>query len=92
MLDILLGQNLYSSQTLFTIASIMSSVAKVTPKFLGQLCLTENMKGIDQQFIHYVHPLAVTATVAVICQSTFKFSSFVSKGIIHVICFLLLLS
>jgi len=52
------------------------------------------MSGIDQQFIHYVHPLAVAIIVAVICVSTrvsYKLSSFVSRGIIHVICFLLLL-
>ena len=95
MLDILLNQNLYASQGLFTAVSVMSSIAKITPQFLGQLCLVQNMSGIDQQFIHYIHPLAVTIIVAVICllaRMSYKFSAFVSKGIIRVICFLLLLS
>jgi len=95
MLDILLGQNLYVSQGLFTAVSIMSSAAKVTPQFLGQFCLLKNMSGIDQQFIHYTHPIAITIIVAIICQSarmSHRFSSFISRGIIHVICLLLLLS
>jgi len=73
----------------------MSSAAKVTPKFLGQLCFVKNMSGIDQQFIHYVHPLAVTITVGFICllaRMSYRFSNFVSRGIIRVICFLFLLS
>ena len=95
MVEILLSERLYSSQGLFSFVSIMSSIAKVTPQFLGQLCLVTNMSGIDQQFIHYVHPLAVAIIMIVICQSariSYKFSSFVSRGIIHVISFLLLLS
>jgi len=95
MLDILLGNSLYTTEGLFTTVSIMSSIAKVTPQFLGQLCLVQNMSGIDQQFIHYVHPLAVTIIVSIICLSariSYKISVFVSRGIIHAICFLLLLS
>ncbi|XP_065895117.1 uncharacterized protein [Dysidea avara] len=95
VVDILLCEHLYISQGLFTVVSIMSSIAKVTPQFLGQFCLVTNMSGIDQQFIHYVHPLAVAIIIVVICLSariSVKFSSFVSRGIIHVICFLLLLS
>ena len=72
MLDILLGQNLYASQGVLTVVSIMSSTAKVTPRFLGQFCLLKNMSGIDQQFIHYAHPLAITIIVAIICQSARK--------------------
>jgi len=95
MVDILLIEHLYSSLGLFTFVNIISSFAKVTPQFLGQLCLVTNMSGIDQQFIHYVHPLAVAIIIMVICllaRISFKFSSFISRGIIHVICFLLLLS
>jgi len=82
MLDILLGQNLYPSHGLFTVVNLISSIAKVTPQFLGQ---AENMSGIDQQFIHYVHPLAVTITiiVVIICQLariSYRFSSFISRG------------
>ena len=89
VLDILLSQILYQS---FTAISIVSSLAKLTPQFLGQLCFVENMSGIDQQFIHYSHPLAVLVILALVCQSariSHKFSSFISKC---AICFLLLLS
>ena len=95
VLDILLNQNLHISQGLHMTISIISSIVKVTPQFLGKLCLVRNMSGIDQQFIHYIHPLAVTLIVAIICQSaraSHKFSAFISRGIIHVVCFLFLLS
>ena len=95
MLDILLSQNLYQSKGLFTTVTTLSSLVKITPQFLGQLCLVKNMSGIDQQFIHYTHPLAVSAIILIICQSarvSHKFSSFISRGIIHTVCFLLLLS
>ncbi|XP_065892196.1 putative leucine-rich repeat-containing protein DDB_G0281931 [Dysidea avara] len=95
MVDILLSNTLYTAQGLFTIVSILSSIAKVTPQFLGQLCLSQNLSGIDQEFIHYIHPLAVTIIVVIICLSariSHRISTFVSRGIIHVICFLLLLS
>jgi len=95
MLDILLNQYLHTSHGLFTTVSVISSIAKVTPQFLGQLCLVKNMSGIDQQFIHYMHPLAVTIILASICllaRISYRFSAFVSRGIIHVVCFLLLLS
>ena len=95
MLEILLGQHLYASQTLYTAVSIMSSIVKVSPQFLGQFCLVKSMIGIDQEFIHYVHPLAVTIIVGIICLSarmSYKLSAFLSRGIIRVICFLLLLS
>ena len=95
VVDILLSDTLYTTQGLFTTVSIMSSIAKVTPQFLEQLCLVQNMSGIDQQFIHYVHPLAVTIVLSLICLSariSYRISAFVSRGIIHIICFLLLLS
>jgi len=96
MVDILLSEQVYISQELLTTVRIMSSIAKLLPQFfLGQLCLVTNMSGIDQQFIHYVHPLAVAIIVIVISLSariSYKISSFVSRGIIHMICFLLLLS
>ena len=56
VVDILLSQ---VSNELYTAVSIMSSFAKLTPQFLGQLCLVRNMSGIDQQFIHYIHPAVV---------------------------------
>ena len=59
VVDILLGRVLFISNGLYTTVAIMSSLAKLTPQFLGQLCLARNMSGIDQQFIHYAHPVVV---------------------------------
>jgi len=95
MLDILLSHSLNHSKGLFRAVSTLSSVIKITPQFLGPLCLMENMNGIDQQFIHYTHPLAVAVIIVIICQAariSYKFSSFISRGIIHTVCFLLHLS
>jgi len=97
MLDILLDQQLYLSNGLATLINIMASVVNMTPQFLGPLCLAKNISQIDQQFIHYVHPLAVTIIVETIFQLARVFcmnSTFVRRGTsnIHLICFLLLLS
>ena len=95
VVDILLGRVLFISNGLYTTVTIMSSLAKLTPQFLGQLCLVKNMSGIDQQFIHYVHPVVVfliLVMVSRLARRSRKVSSFVSKGVIPFICFLLLLS
>ena len=95
VVDILLSQYIDLSNGLYIMVTIMSSVAKVIPQFLGQLCLFKGMSGIDQQFMHYLHPLAVSLILIIICwlaRHFKRFSDFVSRGIIHAICFLLLLS
>ena len=95
VVDILLSQVLFISNELYTTVHIMSSFAKLTPQFLGQLCLVQNMSGIDQQFIHYVHPTVISfilIMISIIARRSHRVSSFISRGIIHFICFLLLLS
>jgi len=95
MIDILLLPSLSTSQTLYTVIGVMSSFAKIIPQFLSQLCLTDGLIGIDQQFIHYIHPLAVSFLLVIIClvaRCSMAFSAFISKGIIQALCFLLLLS
>ena len=95
VMDILLSRVLFISNGLYTTVSIMSSFAKLTPQFLGQLCLVKNLSGIDQQFIHYVHPLVVLfilIIISLLARKSRRISSFVSRGIIQFLCFLLLLS
>ena len=95
MLDVWLDQTLQLSQSLLITFNSLSSIARVTPQFLGQLCLIKGLSGIDQQFIHYVHPLAITLiliAISLVAKVSYRFSSFISRGIIHVICLLLLLS
>ena len=95
VVDIMLSQHTDLSDGLYITATIMSSVAKISPQFLGQLCLFKNTSGIDQQFIHYIHPLAVSVILIIIswlARHSKRLSIFISRGIIHAICFLLLLS
>ena len=95
VVDILLSENLQASKGIYLTVSIMSSFSKITPQFLGELCLTPGMSGIDQQFIHYIHPTAIILVLIVIilsARSSRRISAFISRVIIHVICLLLLLS
>ena len=95
IVDILLSQNLQDFRGFYLTVSIMSSFSKITPQLLGELCLTTEMSGIDQQFIHYIHPTAVILILVLIslsARSSRRISVFISRGIIHVICLLLLLS
>ena len=95
IVDILLSENLHASRGLYLTVSIISSFSKITPQFLGELCLTIGMSGIDQYFIHFVHPSAVILILVIIslsARSSRRISAIISRGIIHVICLLLLLS
>ena len=95
MVDLLLNQNYYLSSALSSTINVMSSTAKIIPQFLGQFCFIRNMSGIDQQFIHYIHPVAISlflVMITMLSKRSHRLSSFISKGIIHVICCLLLLS
>ena len=95
IVDILLSQNLDASRELYLTVNIMSSFSKIIPQFLGVLCLTTGMSGIDQQFIHYVHPSAVILIlimITLLARISQRVSEIISRGIINVICLLLLLS
>ena len=97
VVDVLLSQHTDVSNRpyMYHTVTILSTIAKITPQFLGRLCLLENTSGIDQQFIHYVHPLAVSVILIIICwlaRNSKRLSMIISKGIIRAICFLLLLS
>ena len=95
IVDILLSENLQTSRGLYVTVSIISSFSKIIPQFLGELCFTTGMSGIDQQFIHYIHPLAVIFILIMIialARRSRRISTIISRGIIHVICLLLLLS
>ena len=96
IVDILLSQNWFlSNKKLYTLINIMSSITKITPQFLGQLCLMQGMSGIDQQFAHCIHPLAVSlivVSISYLARKSRRLSFFIRRGIIRFICFLLLLS
>ena len=95
VVDILLGTNLYISYGVFQFTTILTSFAKLTPQFLGKLCFAQGFSGIDQQFMHYVHPLAVSLLIVgivIAARCSVKISLIISRCIIRVICLLLLLS
>ena len=93
--DILLTETLQFNENLNQLVAVLSSVAKLLPRFLGQLCFVKGLNGIDQQFIHYVHPFAVLLLlmfIGVSVRFSRRISMFVSRAVIHAICLLLLLS
>ena len=95
VVDVLISQNWYQLGPLYATINVMSSAANTIPQFLGQFCFITNMSGIDQQFIHYIHPVAISlflVTITVLARISHRLSCFISRGIIHVICCLLLLS
>ena len=95
IVDILLSQNLQANGGLYLVVSIISSFSKITPQFLGKLCLTPGMSGIDQQFVHYIHPPApiiILVTIIIFTWKSERIGIIISRGVSHIICLLLLLS
>ena len=95
IIDILLIDALQFDERLYQLVIILSSIAKLLPQFLGQLCFVKGLSGIDVRFIHYSHPLAVSLILLVLSifmRFSRRLSLFVSRAVIHAICLLLLLS
>ena len=97
MLDILFEQTLHPSNHafLYRLVAVMSGVVKLTPRFMGELCFVEGLSGIDQQIMHYIHPLAiwlVIVMITILARFSPRMSVFLSRGIIRAICLLILLS
>jgi len=95
MMAVLLGQIWHYSDGLDVTDKILASVIRLSPGFLGNLCFAEEMSGIDQYILFYVHPSAVLLILillAVIARKSRRFAAFLSRGIIHVICLILTLT
>ena len=95
IVDILLDNNPYISDAVFQVITVLSSFAKLTPQLFGQLCLVKGLSGIDQQFIHYSHALAVSLillAIVLITKYSYRIALYVRRCIIRIICLLLLLS
>ena len=93
VVDVLLVNDV--SEEVSQLVGILSSFAKLTPQLFGKLCLVDGLSGIDQQFIHYSHALAVSLIlliITVVTRYSSRLAAFVSRCIICVICILLLLS
>ena len=97
MLEILFEQTLDPTNHafLYKFVVIMSSVIRLSPRFIGELCLVEGMSGIDQQIMHYIHQIAIWLVIMMItllARFSHRLSVFLGREIIHVICLLILLS
>ena len=95
IIDILLGSNLYISDGVFQLVTMLSSFAKLTPQFLGKLCFVQGLSGIDQLFIHYFHAMFIfflIGGIVIAARCSPRIASIVSRCIIRVICLLILLS
>ena len=93
IVDILLVNDV--SKEIFYLVGVLSSFAKLNPQLFGKLCFVKGLSGIDQQFIHYSHALAVSLILLIIVLVTKYFprvAVFVRRCIIRVICLILLLS
>ena len=95
MVDILLASKLYIIDGLFYTVAILSSFAKLTPQFLGKLCLTKDLDAIDQQFIHYSHTLCVSfilISIGIMAKCSTKVLFYVNRCITRVVFLILVLS
>ena len=95
MVGILFSDNVFISESALLFISVLSSFTQLSPQFLEKRCLVKGLSGIDQLFIHYAHPVAISLLVVVFvfaAKVSYRLSAFVRRCIIHVICLLLLLS
>lgn len=66
VVDLFVSNELPISNGMMQFIEILSGLVNLTPRFLGSLCLVKGLSGIDQQFIHYVHPVAMTLLILLI--------------------------
>ena len=59
VIDLLVSNDLPISDGMIRFTEILSGLVNLTPRFLGSLCLVKGLSGIDQQVIHYIHPVAI---------------------------------
>ena len=95
ILDVIIDNNSFVSEGLIDFISVLSALFNLSPIFIGKLCLSDKIEGIDQQFIHYIHPLAIVLLllmIAGLANRSVKVTAFLGKvGIVRSICLLLLL-
>ena len=93
IVDVLLINNV--TEGIYQLVAILSSFAKLTPQLFGQLCFVKGLSGIDQQFIHYCHALAISLIllgIVLVARVSPRLLMHVNRHVIGVICILLLLS
>ena len=94
IVDIILVDKLYISDAVFYTVTVLSSFARLSPQFLGKLCLAKELDAIDQQFIHYCHVLCVWfifAVILIVARYCNTVAKYINRSISLGIGFLLLL-
>ena len=87
IVDVLLVSNLYIMDGIFYTVAVLSSFAKLTPQFLGRLCIAKGLDAIDQQFIHYSHTLFISfILIGIVITAKYlkRFSFYVNRCIARV--------
>ena len=95
VVEVLLLENLHIMDGVFYTVAVLSSFAKLTPQFLGRLCIGRGLDAIDQQFIHYSHMVFISFILIgiIITAKFFKRLSFnVNSCIARVVSLFLVLS
>ena len=59
VIDVLLGNVLSVSDGLFQLVAVISGFTKLSPTVIGKLCFVKGLQVYDQQFINYIHVVAV---------------------------------
>jgi len=95
IVDVLMGNYLYTTDGIFHLVAVISSFAKLIPQFIGKFCFIEGLSGIDQQFLNYIHAIGVSILLFGISKAA-KYSRRVANYgkyfIVRAVCILLLLS
>jgi len=95
VVDMLLGQLWDNSFALTIFDNALFTTVRLNPAFLGRLCFIQGMSGIDQYVLYYIHPTAIAlilVVLAIFARHSMRFATFISKGIIHVVCLILTLT
>jgi len=79
VVDLFVSDDLPISNGMVRFIDIISGFVNLTPRFLGTLCLFKGLSGIDQEFIHYVHPVAILLLLFVIPKVINGFTSIFNK-------------
>ena len=95
VIDLFVSNDLPISDGMVKFIEILSGLVNLTPRFLGSLCLVKGLSGIDQQVIHYVHPVAIALLLFLIPKlvKCYERVSYILNrvGTVRSMCLLLLL-
>ena len=95
VVDVLLGSTSYISNGVFQLIAVISSFAKLTPQIIGKLCFVKGLLYGDQQFINYIHVIAVSLILFGISRAakySRRIANFGKHFLVRAVCVLLLLS